>query len=148
MTTVLTPQQAQSPQYFQLRATLPYVGEQFVGWVYTDPVRATALAVALRQCPAAASYTVTTQQGQPLLDASGVPLLQGLPGLPGLPGGLQTAGQQAGQALGGWLAQLGLGGGAGGASPQGAGQGQAQGQGGYGAGYGGAGYGGGAGRWF
>ncbi|MEL6209509.1 MAG: hypothetical protein AAFR44_04880 [Pseudomonadota bacterium] len=86
-------------QYFHLKANVPYLGEQLVGYLYTDPARAMALQVALRQCPGA-QYVLTDDQGSPVMPAYGggggggqggnpFPWLQGQGGSGGQPAGGQ-----------------------------------------------------------
>jgi len=65
--------------WFQLWADIPLVGRQWVGWLKTTPLHASALSVALQGCPGV-GYTI--------LDADGRQV-QGMPGnlgdyLPGL----------------------------------------------------------------
>ncbi|MEQ9323029.1 MAG: hypothetical protein RIF41_27935 [Polyangiaceae bacterium] len=67
--------------WYQLKATLPFVGEQLVGWLYTDLARATALHVALGTCPGA-PYRVCDEHGTPLAQ----PHTTTTPGWPGFPG--------------------------------------------------------------
>ncbi len=57
-------------QYFHLKANVPYLGEQLVGYLYTDPARAMALQLALQQCPGA-QYVLTDDQGSPVVPAYG-----------------------------------------------------------------------------
>lgn len=86
-------QQQPQQQYFQLRAQVPLLGEQHVGYVYTDAARAMALQLALQQCPGA-QYRLLDPQGQPVVPTygggGGQPNQQGggggvFPGLPGFP---------------------------------------------------------------
>ncbi len=75
-------------EWFQLKANIPYVGEQLAGWIYTDRTRATALHYALQSCPGA-PYRILTQAGQPLVAQQ--PTLPGgggwtSPGWPRIPG--------------------------------------------------------------
>jgi predicted oxidoreductase len=44
--------------WYQLRAMVPTLGNQFIGWLYTDSFRAVSLVSALRTCPGIGYFLV------------------------------------------------------------------------------------------
>lgn len=63
--------------WYQLRVQIPFVGPAFAGWLYTDQIRAFALAAALKTCPGGA-FSLLDKNGNQVLPTGGI-----IPGLPG-----------------------------------------------------------------
>lgn len=55
-----------NPAYFQIWATLPVLGRQFAGWLYTTTPKAQIVLAALKSGPAGSAFEILTQAGQPI----------------------------------------------------------------------------------
>ena len=67
-----------SEGWYQVFATLPMVGTQFVGWLWTAQYKAYALATSAPSACPGAGLAIYDQNGQPVAPPAGFPTIPGL----------------------------------------------------------------------